>query len=100
MFISIARDGRLALREVEDFKRLHIEPESTMSVEDATKALAPIAVRADSDFWVGVEDLKALSGRVGDAIWEGNFAAMIASVEKFGWLSADRRRVRCHVKSK
>ena len=100
MFISVARDGRLALSEAEDFKRLHIETESAMSIEDATKALARIAVRADNDFWVGIEDLKVLSGRTGDADWERSFAAMIASVERFGWLSPDRARVRCHVKSK
>jgi hypothetical protein len=44
--------------------------------------------------------LKTLSGRAGDPAWERSFDSMIQSVEKFGWLSPDGKRVRCHLKSK
>jgi hypothetical protein len=99
MFISIARDGKLTLSEPDDFKRLHIAAERGMSVDDAAKALASIARREDDNFWLGVEALRELSGRAGDPTWEQNFDKMIASVEKFGWLSSDRQHVRCHLKT-
>jgi hypothetical protein len=101
MFISVGRDGRLTLCEADDFKRLHIETaEDDMTPSHVAGALAAIATRDDDNFWVDVEALKALSGRAGDATWTRNFATMIASVQKFGWLSADGQRVRCHFKSK
>ena len=101
MFISVGPDGKLALCEPDDFKRLHIEAaDADMPPGDVAGALTSIATRDGDNFWVGIDALKALSGRTGDATWVRNFAAMIASVQKFGWLSADGQRVRCHVKSK
>ena len=99
MFISIGKDGSVTLREPDDFKRLHVEAVDGLSVDDVRRALASIATFEENNFWVDVAALQAL-GRVGDAAWEQNFAAMIASVQKFGWLSPDGQRVRCHLKSK
>ena len=99
MFISIGRDGKLTLSEPDDFKRLHIEAERGMSVDDVTRVLASIARRDDNNFWIAVEALRELSGRAGDPAWQQNFAKIIASVEKFGWLSPDRQHVRCHLKT-
>jgi hypothetical protein len=100
MFIRIGRDRNVSLVEPDDLKRLHIAPEdSNMSLADVERALASIAVRENDNFWIGVDELKALSGRSGDADWEASFSKMIASVQRFGWLSPDGRRVRCHVKA-
>jgi hypothetical protein len=100
MFIIVGKDGTVALREGDDFKRLHIEAaDGDVSPETVRRALAPHATFEDNSFWLDVEWLKALSGRAGDAAWEGSFAVMIASVRKFGWLSADGRSVRCHLKT-
>jgi hypothetical protein len=101
MFISVGQDGTLTLCEPDDFKRLHVEAAGgEMSADDVAAALAPVATREGDNFWLGVDALKALSGRAEDATWAASFAAMIASVQKFGWLSADGQRVRCHLKSK
>ena len=99
MFISVDRNGKLALREPDDFKRLHIEANDDVTREEINRALAPIATFDNDDFWIDVEALKQL-GRTGDAAWETGFDAMIRSVQKFGWLSPDGRRVRCHLKAK
>lgn len=100
MFISIDKDGKLALREPDDFKRLHIEMSDGEVTRDETdRALGSIATRDNDDFWIEVAALRKL-GRAGDAAWESSFDAMIASVRKFGWLSPDGRRVRAHLKAK
>jgi hypothetical protein len=99
MFISIARNGKLTLHEPDDFKRLHVEAtDSDLSRETMNAALAPIAEVDGDDFWVEVAAVKALAGR--DPAWERSFDAMIASVQKLGWVSPDGQRVRCHLKSK
>jgi hypothetical protein len=101
MFISVGKNAKLTLCEPDDFKRLHVEAgDSEMPPGAVAAALAPIATRDGDDFWLGVEALKALSGRAQDATWARNFTAVITSVQKFGWLSADGQRVRCHLKSK
>ncbi len=101
MFISIGRDAKLTLCEVDDFKRLHVEAaDSDMALAEIKGALATIASFDDGNFWVGVAALKALSGRAGDPGWERGFDSMILSVQKFGWLSPDGKKVRCHLKSK
>jgi hypothetical protein len=87
------------LREPDDFKRLHIEAVDGLSVDSVRGALASIATFEENNFWIDVASLQAM-GRAGDVTWEQNFAAMIASVQKFGWLSPDRQRVRCHLKTK
>ena len=99
MFIRVDQQGSVTLHEPDDFKRLHAEAADGLSVDDVRRALASIATFEENNFWVDVAALQAL-GRAGDAAWEQNFAAMIASVQKFGWLSPDGQRVRCHLKSK
>jgi hypothetical protein len=99
MFISVDRNGKLALREPDDFKRLHIEANDDVTREAINRAFAPIASFDNDDFWIAVEALKQL-GRTGDAAWEASFDAMIRGVQKFGWVSPDGRRVRCHLKTK
>ena len=97
MFISIDKNGKLALREPDDFKRLHIEA-GDVRREQVGRALEPIAAADGNDFWIDVAAVKQL-GRAGDAAWEESFDAMIRSVQKFGWVSPDGRRVRCHLKT-
>ena len=99
MFISVARNGKLTLHEPDDFKRLHVEASDDVSREKINPALAPIAEVDGDDFWVGVAALKH-SDAPGMPAWERSFDAMIASVQKFGWVSPDGQRVRCHLKSK
>ena len=97
MFISIDKNGKLALHEPDDFKRLHIEAGEDVTREQIGRALEPIATAENDNFWIEVDALKQL-GRAGDAAWEQSFDAMIRSVQKFGWVSPDGRRVRCHLK--
>jgi len=67
MFISVSRDAKLTLCEVDDFKRLHVEAaDRDMALEEIKGALATIASFDDNNFWVGIAALKALSGRAGD----------------------------------
>ena len=99
MFISVARNGKLTLNEPDDFKRLHVEAsDGDLSRETINASLTSIAEVDGDNFWVGTAALKALAGR--DPAWERSFDAMIASVQKFGWVSPDGQRVRCHLKSK
>jgi hypothetical protein len=98
MFISVSKDRNVALHEPHDFKRLHIEASDGMSRSEIDAAMAPIATADGENFWLSVEALKAL-GPPDEVEWGQNFDAMIASVKKFGWLSEDGARVRCHLKS-
>ena len=54
MFISIDKNGKLALREPDDFKRLHIEANNDVTREAINRALAPIASFDNDDFWIEI----------------------------------------------
>jgi hypothetical protein len=98
MFVSVSRNGRLALHEPDDFKKLHVEAEDGAMPRDAIDAALGSIAQVDGDnFWLDVIGLKALGRH--DPAWEAGFDAMIASVQKFGWLSPDGARVRCHLKT-
>jgi hypothetical protein len=99
MFIRVGTDAKFILCEPDDFKRLHVEAaDRDMALEDIKGTLGSIASFDDDNFWIDVAALKALSGRVGEAAWERGYESMIMSVQKFGWLSPDGKRVRCHLK--
>ena len=99
MFISVGKDGTLTLCEPHDFKRLHIEA-CDIAPENLNDALGSVATTDSDSFWVSVKALKALSPCADDPVWQRSFDAMIESVQKFGWISPDGARVRCHLKSK
>ena len=100
MFISVDKNATITLCEPDDFKRLHVEAaDSDLALDEIKSALERIASFDGDNFWIGVEALKALSGRAGDPAWERGFESMIQSVQKFGWLSPDGKKVRCHLKS-
>ena len=72
MFISIDKNGKLALHEPDDFKRLHIEAGEDVTREQIGRALEPIATAENDNFWIEVDALKQL-GRVGDRGLGGKF---------------------------
>ena len=66
MFISIDKNGKLALREPDDFKRLHIEVGDDVTREQTGRALEPIATADGDNFWIDVDALKQLGRAGGD----------------------------------
>ena len=71
---------------------------SPPSLYGADGVEAPVSASARWHDRVDVAALKQL-GRAGDASWGESFDAMIRSVQKFGWVSPDGRRVRCHLRT-
>ncbi len=99
MHIRVDTGGTLALIEPDNFKRFHIEvADQNLSRDALVAALAPIAAPDGADFWIDAAGLRALSAREADPVWLAGFEAMLGAAKRFGWVSPDGKRIRCHVK--
>ena len=99
MHIRVDAGGALALLEPDNFKRFYIEAaDQNLSGDALVAALAPIATPDGADFWIDAAGLKALSGREADPQWVEGLEAMLSAAKRFGWVSPDGTKIRCHVK--
>ncbi|MDH3761745.1 MAG: hypothetical protein OEU50_12245 [Gammaproteobacteria bacterium] len=95
MYIFIAADGLLSLRDSDDMRAFSIVEEQSGS---AVKWLAEIAEPAGGQhFWLDANAVVKLSGRMQDEAWVGKFRDMLASVEAYGYFDMEKNRVKAHV---
>ncbi len=95
MYIFIASDGRLSLRDSDNMRAFSIVEEESGS---AGKWLAPIAVsQAGQEFWLDANAVIELSGKMDDQAWVGNFWDMLAGVEAYGYSDMKNKRAKAHV---
>jgi len=95
MYIFIASDGRLALRDSDNMRAFSVvEEESGI----AGKWLAPVTVsQTEQDLWLDANAVIELSGRIDDQAWVESFWDMLAGVEAYGYSDMQIKRVRAHV---
>ncbi len=101
MYLKVLEDGRLALEEIDDFKRFHISaaPE-LLSGQAASADFQRIAAEADEGrFWLDADAIVALSAKAGDDAWQGAFWDMLAKAEPYGFADVAGRRIKAHVAS-
>jgi hypothetical protein len=95
MYIFIAADGRLSLRDSDDMRAFSIVEEQNGS---ADKWLVEIAEPAgEQHFWLDAKAVVKLSGRMQDEAWVGRFRDMLASVAAYGYSDLENNRVKAHV---
>lgn len=95
MYIFIAADGQLSLRDSDNLRVFSIVEEKSGSAEES---LAAIAIPATGQhYWLDANAVLELSGRVQDKSWVGQFWDMLASVEAYGYSDMENKRVKAHV---
>jgi hypothetical protein len=100
MIIAIEEDGRVSLRDPDDFRRFEIEVASArLGSAAVAAALAPLGeVSDDGHAWIGEAQLMRLAGRQRDEEWLRHLAAMKDKARKFGWVDDGRCAIRAHIK--
>ena len=99
MYLKVLADGRLALEEIDDFKRFHIAaaPEQ-LSGQKASPDFQRIAAEAgEGHFWLNAVAVAGLSAKAGDDAWQSAFWSMLAKVEPYGFADLEGRRIKAHV---
>ena len=95
MYVFIASDGRLSLRDSENMRAFSIVEEESGS---AGKWLAPVAVsQTEQEFWLDANAVIELSDRMDDQAWVERFWDMLAGVEAYGYSDMENKRVKAHV---
>ena len=98
MYVFIASDGRLSLRDSDNMRAFSIVEEESGG---AGKWLAPVAVsQSEQEFWLDANAVIELSGRMDDQAWVGRFWDMLAGVEAYGYSDMENKRVKAHVERK
>lgn len=95
MYIFIAVDGQLSLRDSDNMRAFSIVEEETGGAEKWLSAIAEPA--AGQHFWLDANAVVELSGRVPDDPWIGRFWDMLAGVEAYGYADMENKRVKAHV---
>lgn len=97
MYIFIAADGRLTLRDSDNMRAFSIVEEECGA---AGKWLASISISAaGEDYWLDANAVIELSGRKQDEAWVEGFWNMLASVEAYGYSDMQHERVKAHVET-
>lgn len=95
MYIFIAADGQLSLRDSDNMSAFSIVEEKGGS---AGKWLAAIGLpAAEQHYWLDANAVVELSGRMLEETWVSAFWDMLASVEAYGYSDMENKRVKAHV---
>ena len=95
MYILIAENGELSLQDCDNMRAFSIREAVSGA---AVSALADIATTAeDNHYWLDANAVVELSGRRHDQSWVGDFWAMLAGAEAYGYSDMTAKRVKAHV---
>ena len=97
MYLQVAQDGELQLRECENFRSLAIVCAHAQAPLNRLDSIATVA--EDDHYWLDAAALEELSGRKHDQQWVREFRAMLASVAPYGYYDAKNNKVKAHVEN-
>ena len=99
MYLKIEDDGRLVLKEIDDFGRFHIAATAErIAGEAASPDFRRIAEAAgEGHFWLNAEAVVDLSAKADDEAWKSAFWNMLAKAEPYGFADLQGRRLKAHV---
>jgi predicted transcriptional regulator len=100
MIIRItARNRSIEIDEPRNFKAFLLRIEGQFD-DPAVRAelLGRVAVRCDREHaWISEQVLRDWPKLESEPWWQDGLAAMIASVERFGWIDSESRSIRAHI---
>ena len=97
MFVKIATDGSLSLKDCDNFRAFSIQP-AVAGIE--RQALAQIGAEAgDGHYWLDAEAVLALAERRRDPAWSEAYWNMLKSVAAYGYYDESTNRVKAHVET-
>jgi len=95
MFIFIAADGEISLRDSDNMRAFSIVEETAGGAADGLAGIARAA--GEEHYWLDAAVVIELSGRKDDARWVAGFWDMLARVEAYGYSDMTEKKVKAHV---
>ncbi|MEY2455868.1 MAG: hypothetical protein QOK06_962 [Acidimicrobiaceae bacterium] len=99
MIVRVSADGAVALVEVDDLARFHVEAERGADVDGALATAGAGRLGADGDARITVTWLRSTSRRAGEPAWDDGLEGMLGYAGTKGWLDDDGATIRAHVAS-
>lgn len=95
MYILIAANGQLSLKDSDNMRAFSILEEESGSA--ATRLSAIATPTEEQHYWLDADAVVELSGRNDDQQWVKGFWDMLAKAEAYGYSDMEQRRVKAHV---
>ncbi|MFT5111644.1 MAG: hypothetical protein ACI8P9_000964 [Parasphingorhabdus sp.] len=95
MHIEIHSDGKLSLKDIENFKGF--------SIIDGTNGTALLELSAIAEpaeerhYWIDADSVIQLSAKSTDPLWVESFWSMLRAVEPYGYADMTLKRVKAHI---
>lgn len=101
MIIFVTTNGRVELREADEFRSFKIVTDGAPEPAALTTALHGLAtIEPDGKTaWVARDGVRRLRGPDAPAAWLAGFDKMVDSVRRFGWVDDTRDAVRAHIEA-
>jgi hypothetical protein len=94
----IAASRSIEIDDPKNFKAFSLRIEGALDAAAQTELLGRIADRYDSEHaWISEAALRGWPSLKAEAWWQDGLTAMIAAVQKFGWIDNERRAIRAHI---
>ena len=94
----IAASRSIEIDDARNFKAFSLRIEGAPDGPAQAELLGRIADRYDSEHvWISEAALRDWPSLKAEAWWQDGLTAMIAAVQKFGWIDNERRAIRAHI---
>ena len=95
MYVFIAADGQLSLRDSDNMRAFSIVEAHGGAADEWLAANA--APAEEQHYWLDATAVLEISGRQDDKAWVQGFWDMLASVEPYGYADMENKRVKAHL---
>jgi predicted transcriptional regulator len=94
----IAASRLIEIDDAKNFKAFSVRMEGALDPTAQAELLGRIAVRHDREHaWISEAALRDWPSLKAEAWWQDGLTAMIAAVQKFGWIDNESRAIRAHI---
>jgi hypothetical protein len=95
----VASSNSIAIDDPRNFKAFSVRIEGRFDDPIAlAELLGRVAVKSDGEHaWISEQVLRDWPSLVSEPWWQDGLTAMIAAVQKFGWIDQANRAIRAHI---
>ena len=94
----IATSRSIEIDDPKNFKAFSVRIEGAPDPAAQAELLGRIAMKHDSGHaWISGQALRGWPSLKSESWWQDGLTAMIAAVQKFGWIDNESRSIRAHI---
>jgi predicted transcriptional regulator len=94
----VASSRSIEIDDPKDFRAFSVRIEGALDTAARAELLGRIAVKHDgAHAWISEQALRDWPSLKSEPWWQDGLTAMIAAVQKFGWIDNENHSIRAHI---